>query len=69
MVGHTKSDHRMDRCWLRGVLGDALHAPARPELCGRLQHRWLMRAIAALGHKVVFLRLLIVAVITQGPTA
>jgi IS5 family transposase len=26
MIGHTKSDHRMDRCWLQGALGDALHA-------------------------------------------
>ena len=25
-IGHTKSDHRMDRCWLQGALGDALHA-------------------------------------------
>ena len=26
MIGHTKSDNRMDRCWLQGALGDALHA-------------------------------------------
>jgi hypothetical protein len=26
MIGHTKSDNRMDRCWLPGALGDALHA-------------------------------------------
>nr|MBA3756968.1 transposase [Nitrosomonas sp.] len=25
-IGHLKSDHRMDRCWLPGKLGDALHA-------------------------------------------
>src|SRR5690349_954915 len=25
-IGHLKSDHRMDRCWLQGQLGDALHA-------------------------------------------
>ena len=24
-IGHLKTDHRMDRCWLRGQLGDALH--------------------------------------------
>lgn len=24
-IGHLKSDHRMDRCWLPGQLGDALH--------------------------------------------
>ena len=26
MIGHTKSDNRMDRCWLQGAIGDALHA-------------------------------------------
>jgi transposase, IS5 family len=26
MIGHTKSDNRMDRCWLQGALGDPLHA-------------------------------------------
>ena len=25
-IGHTKADHRMDRCWLQGATGDALHA-------------------------------------------
>ena len=25
-IGHTQSDHRMDRCWLGGSSGDALHA-------------------------------------------
>jgi IS5 family transposase len=25
-IGHLKSDNRMDRCWLQGQLGDALHA-------------------------------------------
>ena len=25
-IGHAKSDHRMDRCWLQGADGDALHA-------------------------------------------
>jgi IS5 family transposase len=25
-IGHLKSDHRMDRCWLQGAMGDALHA-------------------------------------------
>lgn len=24
-IGHLKSDHSMDRCWLQGALGDALH--------------------------------------------
>ena len=26
LIGHAKADHRMDRCWLQGALGDALHA-------------------------------------------
>ena len=25
-IGHLKSDHRMDRCWLKGSIGDALHS-------------------------------------------
>jgi hypothetical protein len=23
-IGHAKADHRMDRCWMKGALGDAL---------------------------------------------
>lgn len=43
-IGHLKLDHRMDRCWLRGSLGDALHAV----LCAAGYNlRWLMRAVAA----------------------
>ncbi|HEY1535196.1 MAG TPA: IS5 family transposase, partial [Polyangiaceae bacterium] len=26
LIGHTKTDHRMGRCWLKGAIGDALHA-------------------------------------------
>ena len=46
LIGHTKADHRMDRCWLQGALGDALHA-----LCCAAGYniRWLLRAIARLG--------------------
>ncbi len=33
-IGHLKCDNRMDRCWLQGQLGDALHAvlsrPCKP---------------------------------------
>jgi hypothetical protein len=25
-IGHAKLDHRMERCWLQGSMGDALHA-------------------------------------------
>jgi IS5 family transposase len=42
-IGHAKSDNRMDRCWLGGSGGDALHAV----LCAAgFNIRWLLRAIA-----------------------
>jgi IS5 family transposase len=45
-IGHTKSDNRMDRCWLGGSSGDALHAV----LCAAgFNIRWLLRSIAAKG--------------------
>ena len=45
-IGHTKSDNRMDRCWLSGSAGDALHAV----LCAAgFNIRWLLRAITAKG--------------------
>jgi IS5 family transposase len=44
MIGHTKSDHRMDRCWLKGAIGDALHAIS---CAAGYNIRWLMRAIVA----------------------
>jgi transposase, IS5 family len=44
LIGHTKAEHDMQRCWLQGELGDALHA-----LSCRADYniRWLLRAIAA----------------------
>jgi transposase, IS5 family len=54
-IGHLKSDHRMDRCWLKGALGDALHAIS---CAAGYNLRWLLRAIARLGLGAVFLRLL-----------
>jgi transposase, IS5 family len=54
-IGHAKRDHRMDRCWLSGAAGDALHAV----LCAAgFNIRWLLRAIVRRGLKAVFLRLL-----------
>ena len=42
-IGHLKSDHRMNRCWLSGAIGDALHTV----LCAAGYNlRWLLRAIA-----------------------
>jgi IS5 family transposase len=54
-IGHLKSDHRMDRCWLQGAMGDALHAIS---CAAGYNLRWLLRAIARLGIEAVFLRLL-----------
>lgn len=52
-IGHLKSDNRMDRCWLRGATGDALHAV----LCAAGYNlRWLLRAMARLGLKALLLR-------------
>ena len=43
----------MDRCWLRGQLGDALHTV----LCATgFNLRWLLRAMVRLGLKAAFLR-------------
>jgi len=58
MIGHVKSDNRMDRCWLQGALGDALHALS---CAAGYNIRWLLRAIVRLGLKVVFLRLFLSA--------
>ena len=45
----------MDRCWLQGALGDALHSIS---CAAGYNLRWLLRAIARLGIGAVFLRLL-----------
>ncbi|SAL06747.1 hypothetical protein AWB78_08226 [Caballeronia calidae] len=51
-IGHLKSDHRMDRCWLQGQLGDALHTV----LCAAGYNlRWLLRAMVRLGLKAPYL--------------
>ena len=41
-IGHLKTDHRMDRCWLHGAVGDALHALS---CAAGYNLRWLLRAI------------------------
>ncbi len=52
-IGHLKSDNRLDRCHLKGQIGDALHAV----LCAAGYNiRWLMRAMARLGLKALLLR-------------
>jgi hypothetical protein len=45
----------MDRCWLQGALGDALHALS---CAAGYNIRWLLRAIARLGPMLILLRLL-----------
>jgi IS5 family transposase len=55
VIGHLKSDHGLDRCWLKGQTGDALHAV----LCAAgFNIRWLLRAMVRLGLKGLLLRLL-----------
>jgi IS5 family transposase len=50
-IGHLKADHRMDRCWLHGQTGDALHAV----LCASGYNlRWLLRAMVLLGLKALY---------------
>jgi transposase, IS5 family len=44
LIGHTKADHGMQRCWLQGQMGDALHALS---CAAGYNIRWLLRAIAA----------------------
>jgi transposase, IS5 family len=54
-IGHLKSDHRLERCWLQGALGDALHAIS---CAAGYNFRWLLRAIARKGIGPAFLCLL-----------
>ncbi|UUZ77381.1 IS5 family transposase [Polaromonas sp. P1(28)-13] len=65
-IGHLKSDHRMDRCWLQGALGDALHSIS---CAAGYNLRWLLRAIARLGIGAVFLHLLQAALSTRRAIA
>jgi len=54
ITGHLTANHRMDRCHLKGELGDRLHAV----LCAAgYKIRWLLRMIALKG-LLAFLRLL-----------
>jgi len=45
-IGHVKHDNRMIRCYLKGSIGDALHAIS---CAAGYNIRWLMRAIVRLG--------------------
>jgi transposase, IS5 family len=59
-IGHLKADHRMDRCWLKGAQGDALHTLG---CAAGYNLRWLLRAIAKLGIGPAFLCLLQMALL------
>jgi len=62
-IGHAKHDHGLQRCWLKGSEGDALHTV----LCAAGYNlRWLLRAIARLGIAAVFLRLQFLAALFAG---
>jgi IS5 family transposase len=51
IIGHLKAEHRMDRCHLKGEIGDRLHAV----LCAAGYNiRWLRRCCAKKG--IAFLR-------------
>ena len=48
IIGHLKSGHRLDRCYLKGQTGDAIHAV----LCAAGYNiKWLMRMILQKGIK------------------
>ena len=48
--GHLTADHRMDRCHLKGEIGDRLHAV----LCAAGYNlRWLLRMIAKKGLRAI----------------
>ncbi|AEQ94924.1 undefined IS transposase, IS5 family [Xanthomonas oryzae pv. oryzicola BLS256] len=50
-IAHLKHDNGMDRCWLQGANGDALHAV----LCAAGYNiGWLLRAMVRLGLKGLF---------------
>jgi IS5 family transposase len=54
VIGQVKSDCGMHRCWMKGALGDALHAV----LCAAGYNlRWLLRAVAHRGLKALLFAL------------
>ena len=63
LIGHTKADHRMDRCWLQDAMGDALHALS---CAAGYNVRWLLRAIVRLGLSGLFYALSAVLACLDG---
>lgn len=63
-IGHAKADHRMDRCWLPGAMGDALHALS----CALGYNiRWLMRRLQAMARRALSWLLQMVAISAELP--
>jgi IS5 family transposase len=62
-IGHLKSDHRIDRCWLKGSIGDALHCIS---CAAGYNLRWLLRAIARLLLVRALIRSLVLAMMRFG---
>ena len=64
-TGHLKADQRLDCCWLRGQLGDALHTVL---FATGDNLRWLLRAMVRLRLQAVFMRSLrlMLVVATSG---
>ncbi|MFA7438711.1 transposase, partial [Castellaniella sp.] len=51
VIGHLKSDHGMNRCYLKGRIGDAIHAV----LCAAgFNMKWLLHMIARKGIRPLF---------------
>jgi hypothetical protein len=44
VIGYLNADHRMNRCWLKGAVGDAINAVLSAAGYNR---RWLLRAVPA----------------------
>jgi IS5 family transposase len=62
IIGHVKQDHSMQRCWLKGQTGDALHAVL---YAAGYNRRWRLRAIVRLGLAPVFFCSRVAALPTQ----
>lgn len=63
LIDHTMADRRMDRCWLQGAVGDALHASC---CAAGYNIHWLLRAIVRLGLQGLFCALSAVVVCAVG---
>ena len=64
-IGHLKADHRMNRCWLKGAIGDALHALS----CAvGYNLRWLIRAVVRLDLKGLLLAFVLVRWVASSAT-